>query len=246
VATLSNLLGRFTRSLTLRARTFSAFEEASPPLTCTNHHVHVGGPIYFNTSLPGNLQATSSPQAKLRACLAGLERFKKVYFVFYSEGSGEPDKQLGAPAMLYCWNWLVQKQTTRCGLYTCSYRTGYFAMELGLVTLPVYIRYQRITRTAVIVTDWYSLLVTPEAGPTTVQKCTLWRMWAFNLHLTERRVRLSFQFLFGHRAIPRNDAVGKILKSAMSNAVTSRVMVTNLVTTARRHHNLLYNRFDSP
>jgi hypothetical protein len=59
-------------------------------------------------------------------------------------------------------------------------------------------------------------------GPAAVQGGTLRRLWTFNLQLTERRVRLSFQFVLVHRAIPRNEAVDKLAKSAMSSAVTSR------------------------
>jgi ribonuclease HI len=167
--------------------------------------------------------------------------------VLYTDGSVELDKQSGAPATLYCQNWFVQKQTTRCGSYTRSSRAEFFAIELGLTTLLEYTRYQRITRTtAATATDSYSLFATTMAGPITVQEGTLRRMWAFILQPTKRRVRLSFQFVFGHRAFPRNKAVDKLAKSAMSNAVISRAWITDLITTVRRHRNLFRNIMGSP
>jgi hypothetical protein len=87
---------------------------------------------------------------------------------------------------------------------TLTFEAAHKTRELGLTTLLEFIRYRRITRnTAVIVTDSYSLLMALETGPNTVQEGTLRRLLSLILQLTERRVRLPFQFVFGHCNSPQ-------------------------------------------
>jgi hypothetical protein len=182
VATFNNFLGKFAQKLSLYTRIFLAFDEATPPLARTNNDIHIEHyyAVSASTSTPRCLATSEprlSPQEKLRACFAGLDRFEKIPFAPCSDGSAELDEESGAPVTLHYKNRFMKNQTTHCGRYICSNRAECFAMELGLTMFLEYTRYRRITQnTAVIVTDSYSLLVALETGPTTVQEGTLRRL----------------------------------------------------------------------
>ena len=176
----------------------------------------------FNTSLPGNLCAVSSDE-KLATCERRLERFRNVPFALYTDGAVVLDERSGAAAMLYDQRGLVKRCTTSCGKYACSYRAECMAMEVGLEMLLEHATERRVRyTTAVIVTDSYSLLMVLQTGPTTVEEGILRRIWTLILRLINRRVRLSFQFVFGHCNLTRNEDVDKLVKACMASDVTSR------------------------
>ncbi|KAL7710958.1 hypothetical protein N2W54_004153 [Lotmaria passim] len=107
----------------------------------------------------------------------------------------------------------------------------------SLLTLFYFTQRRIRYTTAVIVTDSYSLLMALQTGPTTVEEGILRRIRTPILRLINRRVRLSFQFVFGHCKLTRNEDVDKLAKACMASDATSRAWITDLVTTTKRLNN---------
>ncbi|KAH8608590.1 hypothetical protein ERJ75_001292300 [Trypanosoma vivax] len=119
-------------------------------------------------------------------------------------------------------------------------------MEAGLKRLVDVMELSKTHRTRVVAfADSLSLLMALNTGPAAVEGAMLRRIWDLILHIVRLRASVSFQFVFSHRGVPRNETEDKAAEQGNAKPQSYPAWITDVVTGVERQvRNEMYRAFE--
>eukprot|EP00796_Vickermania_ingenoplastis_P012730 gene12730-8679_t len=192
--------------------------------------------IYFQCAPPVGLTADDDDCLKKLFTQHRVDKFDDYDFQLWTDGSVDLDVAAGSAALLFARDGsLRRKVVSDAGSLACSYRAECVAMEIGLAALLDHVSDTNTKRLRVAVfSDSLSLLMALQTGPHCARDGVLQRIWRHILTLLNRSVRLSFQFVFSHCGIPRNEAVDKAAAEGRGLPQRYPAWITDIVTGIKR------------
>ena len=204
-------------------------------LTPWSVHADLLSRVFFHCK---NNDCTSSalPEAKLAANLAVLCCEVPFDFELWTDGSADlTAKQSAGAAILYSSTARLSHKIVAGGPIACSYRVECEALRIGLELLPRLEFNEH--RTCRVVTDSQSLLMALEKGPLSQTSYSEDQIWLRINELVFHGWSLTFQFVFSHCGLPRNDEVDQLAKEAAATLHQRQVAIwiVDFMTAAKRH-----------